>query len=730
MFPEASIPETFSNYLKVNDKGVFLDSGGQGQFSTENQIARFAANNPPFNALIAVQVADTSVIQFDWTQTADIPLIDAPAGTTEPGADNNQVAGTSAAETLNGTAGADTLNAEAGDDVLVGGAGADVYKGGDGNDRYVLAETDAVDTLYFRTDSVQQDVLDISALLPSSGVTTSNLKNHLKITEDAVYLDAEGEGQFSESDKIAEFAENNPRIEDVISIQVADDTVLDFDWTETASVPLVTEPAQQESSESQAPAFLSNDQLVQQLSKDTHQHPDADSAIERGFLRSSEGQRFQLKLDEHNLREAIGGDGDEELDASNVATSADSRINLFGRAGADTLKGNDDSTYLDGGEGNDRFEAGLGRNFLAGGSGDDEFALTLEASSGDDIKSDMLYDFKSSGGERDVLDLSDVLPAEVTSENLHSYLKVTGKGVYVDLTGNGHFNEDSQLARFGERTDIDNLVSVKLSDGSEIQLNRNDALDSAEGSSSTDKLRAGEGSDTLRGNAGDDELDGDGLATTKSADHMFGGEGNDTIRADKLDFTDGTVDGGVGYDRVTINEDSGENVTVDMRASNVEHAEGGSSNDVLDGSGYTDTSGGYNKETGDYETTEAQRLDLYGHAGNDTLMGGVGRDYLDGGTGSDKLSGGMGKDFLTGGAGSDTFVLADDDELDMIWDYTSSGNQYDVLDISAFASDNFDFNSLPDYFHVDSDYVYFDATGNGTFTTDEAIARLGGATNH
>ena len=720
LLPDSANSNNLSSFLKVNDKGVFLDSGGQGQFSTENQIARFAANNPPFNALIAVQIADTSVIQFDWTQTADIPLADASVGTTEPGADNNQVNGTANSETLLGTASADTLNAQAGDDVLRGGAGADVYKGGDGNDRYVLENTDAVDTLYFRTDTVQQDVLDVSALLPSSGVTAGNLKNFLKVTADAVYLDAEGNGEFTESDKIAEFAENNPRFEDAVKVQVTESVVLDFDWTETASIPLTTQSSQG-SSESVEPDFLSDEILAQHLDNNSGGNS------ERGFLRSTGGQRFQLKLDEHNLTEAIGGEGDEELDASSVTTGGD-RVNLFGRAGADTLKGNDDNTYLDGGEGNDRFESGRGRNFLAGGSGEDEFALTFEASTESDIKSDMLYDFKSSSSERDVLDLSSVLPVEVNSENLHSYLKVTGKGVYVDLTGNGHFNENNQLARFGDKTDIDNLISLKLGDGSEIQLDRNQSLNSVEGGAEVDKLKGGEGSDTLRGNAGDDELDGDGLATTKSADHLFGGEGNDKIHADKLDFTDGTVDGGVGFDRVIINEDSGENVSVDLHASGIERAEGGDSNDVLDGSGFTDTSGGYNRESGAYETTEAQRLDLYGHGGRDTLIGGVGRDYLDGGSDADILSGGQGRDFYTGGAGSDTFVLADDGELDLIYDYTSSGDQHDVIDISAFTSDNFDFKSLPDYFHIDSDYVYFDATGTGTFTEAEAIARLGGGT--
>lgn len=710
LVPESVDADNLSSFLKVNDKGVFLDSGGQGEFSSESLIARFAANNPPLSAIVAVQVADASVIQFDWTITADIPLDDAPTESS----DINQVDGTAAAETFAGTSMADTLNALAGDDVLSGGAGADIYNGGEGNDRYVLENTDAVDVLHFRTDSSQQDVLDIKALLPTSGVTSSSLKNYLKITEGAVYIDEEGNGEFTADDQIAIFAENNPRINDVIKIQVTDSLVLDFDWTETANIPL--EPINQD--------FLSAEQLNSAL---TAGGQEGDDTAQRGRLTSTEGQRFKLKLDEHNLTEAHGGEGDEELDASNVEVSVEGEVvRLFGRQGDDTLKGNDENTFLDGGDGNDRIEGGRGRNFSSGGSGQDEFVLTFEENIDNDIKSDLLYDFRSTDSERDILDLSLVLGSEVTDTNIHSYVKVTSTGVYVDVDGNSSFIQKNQLARFGERSDIDELINIKLLNGSVVQLDRSDAYTVVQGGDDSEALSGSDGSDTLHGYAGDDVLDGDSLGSVKSADHLFGGEGNDKIIADKLDFTDGTVDGGVGFDRIIINEKLGENVTVDLHASSIERADGGASNDVLDGSGYTDTFG-YNKDTGEYETTEAQRLELYGHEGQDTLIGGVGRDYLDGGSGDDSLNGGSGQDFYAGGGGSDTFILADDNHLDMLWDFKSSGDQYDVIDISAFTGDNFDVNDLADYFHIDTDYVYFDKTGSGTFTQEEAIAKLGDA---
>ena len=708
------------SFVKINANGIYVDTEGQGQFTSNSQIARFSSGNPPLSVMSAIQVAVTnSVIDFNWTETANIPLADAHSHVADSVGHENTVAGTGQADNLTGTAAADNMLGHGGDDVIDGGAGADYYDGGAGNDRYVLANTDAVDTLKLKVTATQQDSIDVSQLLPPDvEITEENIDNYVQVTDEGVFVDDTGQADFSEANKVAQFTEDSVFDSNSVVIHVAENTTIVLDVVPTAGVQFDV-----------GESFESDQVLAQTL--DTAS-PGFNGA---GFLRSERGQKFNLKLHEHNLDEAFGGEGDEQFDATSIAArgtaqhadEADHAVKLYGRDGHDTLIGNDDGGMLDGGAGNDRIQAGKGRNLLLGGAGEDEFALTFESSESE-IKSDKLYDFSSQEGNRDLIDLQNVLPAEATAQNIHNYVKVTGSGVFIDLTGNAIFNEENQLARFGEEVDIDNLINLRLADGTNIQMNRSEAIATIQGEADGDLVQAGEGSDTLYGNAGDDTLDGDALGKTKSADHLFGGEGNDKIRADKLDFTDGTVDGGVGFDRVQINEDAGQTVTVDLHASGLERAEGGDSNDVLDGSGFTDISGGYNKETGAYETAEAQRLDLYGRAGQDTLIGGVGRDYLDGGSGADTLSGGLGRDFFAGGGGSDTFILADDDELDMIWDFKSSGDQYDVLDISAFTSDNFDFNSLPDYFFIDEDYVYFDKTGTGTFTVNEAIAKLGGET--
>ena len=731
LLPDSGVnASNLKQFVKINTNGVFVDASGSGQFSTENQVARFAAGNPPLNAMVAVQVADTSVIHFDWTQTADTPLIDAEISTSQ-GASNSQskIMGTHQADNLQGTSGDDALYGQWGDDVLNGGAGADIYVGGAGSDRYVLADTDAVDTLDFQSTRHQKDVLDVSQLLPA-GVTAETLGNYLKVTEEAVYFDAEGEGDFTDADKIAEFTDKSIFSRDQITVQLAPGTTILFEMVSSAGVQF--EAGETFETAQSLTQKLHKYQLSDEVQGATEAH---DANAETGFIRSGKGKKFNLDLQSFNLKEAHGGEGDEQLDASSVTSAgeqseseADYKVKLYGRDGSDTLIGSEDGGFLDGGAGNDRIQSGGGRNLLAGGEGEDEFALSFEAST-DSIKSDKLYDFSSQEGHRDLLDLQNVLPAEANAGNIHSYVKVTDEGVFVDLTGKAHFSEETQLARFGEKVDIDNLINLGLNDGSNIQIDREDALSTVQGDSGSNKIKSGEGTDYLYGNAGDDTLDGDALASSSSADHLYGGEGNDRMFVDELDITQGTIDGGTGFDEVKISASAGDSITFDMYAAGVEKAWGSASDDVLDGRGFTDTSGGYNKSTGDYETTEAQRLDLYGRDGDDSLLAGVGRDYLDGGSGNDIISGGLGRDFLAGGSGDDVFILADDNELDALWDYKSDSTQHDVIDIDAFVADDFDYTQLSNYFHVDTSYVYFDPTGGSNFTYNEAIAKMGGRVN-
>jgi 3-phytase len=128
------------------------------------------------------------------------------------------------------------------------------------------------------------------------------------------------------------------------------------------------------------------------------------------------------------------------------------------------------------------------------------------------------------------------------------------------------------------------------------------------------------GDDTIRGGAGFDTLDGD-----KGNDNLFGDENDDVLNGGK---GDDTLNGGTGND--TCN--------------------GGRGNDICNGDDGNDT--------------------LEGNSGDDILNGGAGNDTIFGGRGNDTLRGGAGDDILNGGRGADTFVIARNEGVDFITDFS------------------------------------------------------------
>lgn len=133
-----------------------------------------------------------------------------------------------------------------------------------------------------------------------------------------------------------------------------------------------------------------------------------------------------------------------------------------------------------------------------------------------------------------------------------------------------------------------------------------------------------EGNDSLTGGAGNDILVGGA-----GADTILAGDGDDGVFADWDDLAYGNVQGGAGYDAVTFQTDTG--FSFDTYAHGFEVVYGGGGNDYL-----TSSSLNY---LGDGEV-------IYGHGGDDTIIGGGGNDYLVGGLGSDSISGGHGNDIV------------------------------------------------------------------------------------
>lgn len=120
--------------------------------------------------------------------------------------------------------------------------------------------------------------------------------------------------------------------------------------------------------------------------------------------------------------------------------------------------------------------------------------------------------------------------------------------------------------------------------------------------------------------------------------------------------------------------------------------------------------------------------EVFGDAGNDTLLGGKFVDRFDGGADNDKLTGGLAKDILTGGTGLDQFIFNSKTECgDTITDFTViddtillkasafGGLPKGTLSSAAFhasttglahdASDRF-------IYETDVDKLWYDANGN------------------
>ncbi|MEL6420829.1 MAG: Ig-like domain-containing protein [Pseudomonadota bacterium] len=111
--------------------------------------------------------------------------------------------GTSGADTLTGGNADDTISGADGDDILTGLGGVDLLGGGDGADTFVWQAGDQFSGPDTITDFglAENDVLDLSALLPGFDAGTDDLSNFVNLFEDngntTVQIDPSGSGSFS-----------------------------------------------------------------------------------------------------------------------------------------------------------------------------------------------------------------------------------------------------------------------------------------------------------------------------------------------------------------------------------------------------------------------------------------------------------------------------------------------------------------------------------------------------
>jgi hypothetical protein len=154
--------------------------------------------------------------------------------------------------------------------------------------------------------------------------------------------------------------------------------------------------------------------------------------------------------------------------ANETLSGAGGNDEIYGLAGDDVLYGGAGNDTINGGAGNDTINGGAGDDTLTGGLGADVFKWNLG-----DAGNDVIKDFNKGSGtfnalEGDKLDLRDLLPDSVTTDNLSSYLQITeaSGSVTVKFTAAG-------LGNFTAPTQSITLENVTLAN---LGLNSSDSL--------------------------------------------------------------------------------------------------------------------------------------------------------------------------------------------------------------------------------------------------------------
>ena len=326
---------------------------------------------------------------------------------------------------------------------------------------------------------------------------------------------------------------------------------------------------------------------------------------------------------------------------SRSGTSGNDTISLlagndrgYGLGGNDTLYGGEGNDSLYGGNGSDRLWGGNGNDLMQGDAGDDR--LFGEAGN------DML----SGGAGNDAVHGDD---------GNDTVLGDAGN----DFTTGGNGN-DTVYGGVGNDT-----------------LHGNDGADRLLGDAGNDTMLGGAGNDALFGGDGDDMLRGHSgnSAAWGEVDTLFGGAGNDTfvgVLTFDYDYPSASL--------TIASFDDGRStpVRVDLQAGTATRA-GGEVDTLVDIFAAIGSSGDdvlIGRSLDDYDAPPIGS-ELWGGAGNDTLIGSGAADDLFGGDGDDHIDGlygeswswgvyaigGNGDDFITGvrygsgGDGDDTLIV-------------------------------------------------------------------------
>lgn len=663
-------------------------------------------NSVLINAPILDDVAASFTIRFADDSTWALKDIQPAAILASSTNENDQVRGTSLADTLSGGNGEDTLYGGLGNDVLNGGAdndtlegegdggfdgGNDSLSGNGGNDRLVGGSGN--DTL---DGGSGNDIMSGNA-----GADTYKFGRGYGIDyiSDANYSST---GEASELDTIEMGTDIKP--EDVKLNREGTDLVLEIkDSQDRLIVDNQFSPSARKGIESIS--FVGG--TTWDLSF-INQNSSAASTPPvyfpfNPYQSGTDGNDTLLGQDtEDNMSGSLGDD---------LIQGFGGNDSLHGGDGHDRIQGGNGADSIDGSDGNDTLEGGKGNDGIYGGLGSDTFVFNL--GDGSDVISATSYNSKPS--EENFVRFGTGISKD---DLIFSYLSSdSGKGLKINIKGtqdqvvlSDYFKDQYNYAQglyiqrspyakiiFSDESFLTpDVVLAKLVASSTTQDH-----DLIKGHLDADSLAGLAGNDTLYGNGGNDTLDGG-----EGNDWLDGGNGSDTFvfnagfgvdtiwgmgnsgNQDRIQFGPGIKPSQVSVaftsagmvfsvagtgDQIIIQRGSAAQISevafvgyaswnsqdIAQRIQRTTDEDdtiyeldsdtsisGGGGNDSLSGStGNESISGDDGADT------------LQGMAGSDTLIGGAGGDELAGQDGDDRLDGGSGSDWLEGNSGSDVYVF-------------------------------------------------------------------------
>ncbi len=383
----------------------------------------------------------------------------------------------------------------------------------------------------------------------------------------------------------------------------------------------------------------------------------------------------------------IGGVGDDFL------AGDDGNDKLYGEGGNDMLNGGLGNDELYGGKGNDTLNGGSGNVYMFGGVDNDTYIIA---------NNDGIHVIGDEDGT-DVVKFTDVKSTDITritrgelNELLIEY------GDKSQLRIGSYFSSDSyHIEQFNfsdgltwSWQDIKLKALAIASDGDDTLYGYDDENDNLAGLGGNDTLDGGAGNDTLNGGLGEDSMEGRSgndtyiIANNDGIDRIHDFNGTDVVKFTDVKSTDITRVTR-GYYTLLIEYGDNSQLMISYYFSSEDYR--------IEQFNFSD---GLTWSWQDIKLkTLAIASDgddaLYGYNyENDNLAGLGGNDRLYSEDGNDTLNGGLGNDQLHGGYGNDTYIIANNDGVDTI--YEGGGNDVvkftdiKLTDITRITRDDWD----------------------------------------